>query len=49
MFNSIIGASLSEPHIDHDNGPRRGESIYVSGTRVAFVRPMFPRIRLSNQ
>ena len=31
----IIGASLSEPHIDHDNVPRRGEclylSIYVSG------------------
>ena len=27
---SIIGASLSEPHIDHDNVPRRGE-IYVCG------------------
>ena len=21
----IIGASLSEPHIDHDNGPHMGE------------------------
>ena len=26
----IIGASLSEPHIDHDNVPRRGECLYVS-------------------
>ena len=30
----IIGTSLSEPHIDHDNGPPRGImlSIYVSYT-----------------
>ena len=27
---TIIGASLSEPHIDHDNVPRRGECLYVS-------------------
>ena len=26
---SIFGASLSEPHIDHDNIPRRGECLYV--------------------
>ena len=30
-FNTIIiGASLSEPHIDHDNVPRRGECLYLS-------------------
>ena len=28
-FFSLIGASLSEPHIDHDNGPRHGESICI--------------------
>ena len=27
---SIIGASLSEPHIDHDNVPRHGECLYLS-------------------
>ena len=26
----LIGASLSEPHIDHDNVPRRGECLYLS-------------------
>ena len=26
----FIGASLSEPHIDHDNVPRRGECLYLS-------------------
>ena len=26
----IIGASLSEPHIDHDNVPRHGECLYLS-------------------
>ena len=26
----VIGASLSEPHIDHDNVPRRGECLYLS-------------------
>ena len=26
----IFGASLSEPHIDHDNVPRRGECLYLS-------------------
>ena len=26
----IIGASLSEPHIDWHNGPRGGECIYLS-------------------
>ena len=30
QHKAIIGASLSEPHIDHDNVPRRGE-IYVCG------------------
>ena len=28
--NIIIGASLSEPHIDHDNVPRHGECLYLS-------------------
>ena len=27
----LFGASLSEPHIDRDNGPYRGECIYLSG------------------
>ena len=26
---SIIGVSLSEPHIDHDNVPCRGECLYL--------------------
>ena len=26
--------NLSEPHIDCDNVPRRGECLYVSGTYV---------------
>ena len=30
ILYNIIGASLSEPHIDHDNVPRRGECLYVS-------------------
>ena len=30
----IIGASLSEPHIDRDNVPRRGESMYVAACSV---------------
>ena len=29
-FIIIIGASLSEPHIDHDNVPRHGECLYLS-------------------
>ena len=29
MHLCLIGASLSEPHIDHDNIPRRGECLYV--------------------
>ena len=27
---NVIGASLSEPHIDHDNVPRHGECLYLS-------------------
>ena len=54
IINLIVGASLSEPHIDRDERPTsRGPiylsiylSIYVCGTRVAFVLPMFPRTRL---
>ena len=46
----IIGASLSEPHIDRDNVPRRGECLYLCmWPRVAFVASMFPRTRLFNQ
>ena len=30
IFVHLIGASLSEPHIDHDNVPRRGECLYLS-------------------
>ena len=26
----VFGASLSEPHIDHDNVPRHGECLYLS-------------------
>ena len=29
-FTQLIGASLSEPHIDWHNGPRGGECIYLS-------------------
>ena len=32
--NPVIGASLSEPHIDRDNVPRRGESMYVAACSV---------------
>ena len=32
LSHQIIGASLSEPHIDRDNGPRRGECMYLSGS-----------------
>ena len=48
MKQAVFGASLSEPHIDHDNDPRAEKlSIYVSIylSRGAFVAPMFPRIR----
>ena len=46
-FGDIIGASLSEPHIDRDNVPRRGECLYLCmWPRVAFVASMFPRTRL---
>ena len=31
---SVIGASLSEPHIDHDNVPRRGECLYLAACNV---------------
>ena len=27
---TVIGVSLSEPHIDHDNVPRHGECLYLS-------------------
>ena len=30
----VIGASLSEPHIDRDNVPRRGEAMYVAACSV---------------
>ena len=30
VFEAIIGASLSEPHIDRDNVPRHGECLYLS-------------------
>ena len=40
---SVIGASLSEPHIDHDNVPRRGECLYLCiWLRVMFVRLNVP-------
>ena len=29
-FYSFFGASLSEPHIDRDNVPRREECLYIS-------------------
>ena len=39
----IIGASLSEPHIDHDNVPRRRECLYkCMWPRVAFVASIVP-------
>ena len=28
LWNGLIGASLSEPHIDRDNVPRRGKCLY---------------------
>ena len=31
---SIFGASLSEPHIDRDNVPRRGECLYLAACSV---------------
>ena len=38
LVYSIIGVSLSEPHIDWHNGPRGGECIYQSICHgVAFV------------
>ena len=40
----IIGASLSEPNIDHDNGPHaRNNAIYLCIIYPAFVAPWFPR------
>ena len=30
VVGMVIGASLSEPHIDHDNVPRHGECLYIS-------------------
>ena len=31
VISTIIGVSLSKPHIDHDNGPRtRNNGIYLS-------------------
>ena len=48
QFLNIIGASLSEPHIDRDNGPCARKngiylSIYVCIIYPAFVAPWFPR------
>ena len=44
---AIIGASLSKPHIDHDNIPRTRNiyylSIYVCIIYPGFVTPWFPR------
>ena len=34
MYIQVVGASLSEPHIDRDNVPRRGESMYVAACSV---------------
>ena len=40
---TIIGANLSEPHIDHDNSPRaRNNGIYVCIIYPVFVAPLFP-------
>ena len=30
VYCNLVGASLNEPHIDHDNVPRRGECLYLS-------------------
>ena len=40
----LYGASLSEPHIDHDNSPRTwNNGMYLCIIYPAFVAPWFPR------
>ena len=44
----LIGVSLNEPHIDHDNGPCARNngmylSIYLCIIYPTFVTPWFPR------
>ena len=36
----LIGASLSEPHIDNDNVPRRGECLYVQRISLDLEHPV---------
>ena len=41
----VIGVSLSEPHIDHDNGPRRGESNVTENMPIQLIHAVHVHVQ----